>query len=113
MGSPRVKDRVVEYLTRHPGVVVWRGDISRDLNLTPEQVTSAISGIYRSHIGDARNHVVVVESGRAWRWSDAPLVPDVAPDKGKRLFEELAQTAEGRILAKGDDGKVYWVSEVA
>ena len=112
MGSPRVKDRVLEYLTRHPGTVVWRGDVAKDLGLQQEQVSNAISSVFRSTT-DARNHIVVVESGRAWRWSDSPLVPDVGPDQGKRLFEELAALADGRILAKGDDGKVYWVSQVS
>jgi len=111
MGAPRIKDEVLRYLSKQPGSVVWRKDIAIALGFTDEQVTSAIGSVMRSAT-EAKEHVIVVEQGRAWRWSEIPSKSVVTPIGTKRLFEEIANLPDGRILAKGDDDGIYWVEKV-
>lgn len=114
MGAPRIKDEVLRYIARHPGVSVWRKDIANDLNLTESQVTQAVGSALRSTVGEASTHVVVIEQGRAWRWSETPVKDvDSQPKPGMpRLFEEITTLPDGRILVKGDDSNVYWLTAI-
>lgn len=108
MGAARIKDHVMKYLADRPGLVLWRHDIATDLKFTDEQVTSAVRSIQRSD-GAGKDHIVVVESGRAWRWSPTPSRPATP---AATVFELLTTVQDGRSLVKGDDGRVYWLTEV-
>ena len=111
MGAPRIKDEVLRYLSKQPGSVVWRKDIAIALGFTDDQVTSAIGSVMRSAT-EAKDHVIVVEQGRAWRWSETLSKPVETPIGVKRLFEEIATLPDGRIIAKGDDNEIYWVEKL-
>lgn len=111
MGAPRVKDKVLEYLAKRPNVNIWRGDIAKDLGLTEAQVTACIGSAFRAS-GEAKEHIIVVESGRGWRWTDG-LVPKVeTPIKSKRVFVELADMPDGRLLIQEAEGTVWFATAV-
>jgi hypothetical protein len=119
MGAPRVKSKVLEYLAKHPNANVWRGDIARDLGLTDAQVTASIGSTFRSE-SEAKAHIVVVEQGSCWRWSDTPLVQVMpttevelpAKPKSARIFVELVGLPDGRLLIQESEGGVWFATAV-
>lgn len=122
MGAVWIKDKVLKYLADHPGLVVWRDDMAKDLNLLPSSIAAAIGNMIREG-KEASTHIVVVQSGRAWRWSEKPTTPPVPPRGGgngvastgapaRKLYEELAVTKGGTILVQSEDGQVYRLADL-
>lgn len=104
VGRVVYKDKVLKYLATHPGQTVWRDDIGISLGLNPHQISNVLSQAVR----DNNAHVLVVETGKAWRWVENPSVTQTT----KKIFEELATLEDGRILAVDESGTVYWVTKV-
>lgn len=81
MGAVWIKDKVLKYLADHPGLVVWRDDMARDMNMLPSSISAAIGNMIRDG-KEASTHIVVVQQGRAWRWAEKPVTPPVPPRGG-------------------------------
>lgn len=63
----QVSTRVLEYVTNHPGIVVFVNDVVEATGLTPAQVKQAIWGL-RSKNPELAKEIEVIVSGSAWSY---------------------------------------------
>lgn len=119
--GPSIRANILHFLAQNSGVTVWRKDVADGLGISEDQVTSSIGGILK--IGSpASRHIIVIDRGRAWRWTETPVAPYVGPvpttevtpadPPTRRVFEELAEVPDGRILIQDESRVVYWASKV-
>ena len=103
MGAKATQPAVLEYLTKNADVHVYVHDICRNTNLNKQSVLSAISRIKAKH-----PNLETISAGNQWIWRSK-----VADEKkGKRLFEELAQTRSGEVLVQDEEGAIYKLTEL-
>lgn len=95
---------VLQYMEQRRGINIFIDDMARDLNLDRKKVISAVNAL-------RRNAGVVIESPTKGCYRYVGDAPAAIPD-GKRLFEELATTKDGRLLIQDEDGNVFMATAV-
>lgn len=97
-----LRDKIVERLSKSPGVTHWRHELASDLGVRPEQISGVISGMIRDRIA-AMQYIDIIEPARAWSWRGTKgpfpeprrggmpgvMAPSRARDpwRGKRTYE--------------------------
>lgn len=105
MGHATNKDKVLKELTTHPGEVIYRDDIAKNHNLTPNQVSSAMWAL-TNQSGGLGDKIETVVRGRSWTyWPNGQASKRNAP-KGRRVFEEVGPAKIGVIL-ECEDGTLW------
>lgn len=109
MGSQPTAPRVLEYMEKRTGLTVYIGDMMEHLGMTRPQVQAAVYNL------KAKGHPIkVIAQGNAWAW--APNSNKSAEEKatnGRRLFEELGVSKDGRIvLQDADTGALFAAVEL-
>jgi hypothetical protein len=106
--------KVHEYLVKRSKQVVFMNDMTQELALLPNQVSSAMSYL-RQQKGLT---IEIITSGHSYRY-----VPDVEKPKppveepkpkppSVRVFEELTVAKNGELILRGSDGTVWRASEI-
>lgn len=103
--GPSYSSAVLEYFTKSPGEILYTSDITKNLNLTKDQVQSAISR-FKNRKGI---NFEVISAGHAYRYQPGP-----AEEKktGNRVFEEIGVTKKGDIIIQDSDGNLYRAEEL-
>lgn len=119
-----------EYLVNHPHEVVTLDQLVAFTDRKPEQVRSGITNMrYIRHHDDVTPHVHAVVGGRMWMYSppdDRATTPDPTPPtqtvvepgarngqvvnveaSGGRVFEEVGELRDGRLVIQDQDGNTY------
>lgn len=103
--------KVLEVLRKHRGTDVTIGQIMEETGFLRDQVHSSVHHLI------TRNNlpITTVVRGNVYRYEHSnagePMVAEPAQPE-KRLFEELAVTKAGVIVAQDQDGKLYTVEEM-
>lgn len=62
---------LMESFLKAPGEVIYADRLAKRSGFTMKQIANAANGIRNNNVNDAKQHMVIVVPGRAWRW-DAP-----------------------------------------
>lgn len=100
-----VRDRVLKYIEKASGTIVYVNDMSTEMDLTQGQIAGAVRGLLDS---GRLPQLEVVLPGRSWRWN-ANAKANVS---GKRMFEEMTTTKAGVVLVQDENGNVYKLEEL-
>lgn len=125
-----------QYFVNHPHEVVTLDQLVAFTDRRPEQVKSGITNMrYIRHHDDVTPHVHTVVGGRMWRFSppddraatpdptttttttttSRPVVEPATPNgqvvnvesSGGRVFEEVGELRDGRLVIQDQDGNTY------
>jgi hypothetical protein len=105
MGSKAVAPKVLEWLHRNENIRIHLSDIVRDTGLTKEQVLNALGNLRRREGLDIETLV----RGEAYAFRTTPAKPN---GNGKRVFEEIGVSKDGRIIIQDVDGNLYETREL-
>lgn len=105
MGSAATSPKVLDYLYRNANVHVHAMDIVRDTGLTLLQVQGAIGNLRRTKGMD-------IETIIAGQVFVLHTKNEAAKVNGKRVFEELGTTKDGRLIIQDADGNLFEAKEM-
>lgn len=107
-GQPRVianrgvSARFRELLERSPGTIFYLRDLVAELGMAEVAIQNTAARAVRE------NEAYKVHlSARAWVYA-----PNGVSSKGKRMFEELAETRDGAVLIQDEHGNIYKAVEL-
>jgi hypothetical protein len=103
--------KVVEVLSKHRGVDVTTAQLMEETGFDRQTIYSAMNHLIKR---TGLNITIVVPSNvYRYELSDKPQEGQpVASKPTKRLFEELAVTKQGVIVAQDEQGILYTVTEM-
>lgn len=112
MGSPRYKEKVLRYITEHPGLIVTANEIAEALGITEYQAKTAMYTL-RTMNPELRETIVVITPGGSWKYlPNSKAAKSLDVKKPKRIFEELQVTKAGTVLVQSEDGTLYLLKEL-
>lgn len=94
-------EKVLACLLEYKSQTVTLAQICKATNLTEAQVQHTVSNL-RNGKKDLYT-ISTVLRGRAWRLVDAPT----QETQGKRVFEEIGTTKDGRIVIQDSEGSLF------
>lgn len=97
-----ISSRVLSYLSQHAGQSFTADDIATEFRVSRDQAAKSLSYL------KAREHIDSLISGSyVYRKTPNKKVAEHAA-----VFEYLGTIKDGRIIAKGDDDKIYAFEEL-
>lgn len=105
MGAPATRPAVLEWLHRNANIQVHVKDIAKDTGLSIEQVQGALGNLRREN----GLNIETILRGQLVIFHSVPEKPEPI---GKRVFEEIGVTKDGRIVIQDVDGKLYETREL-
>jgi biotin operon repressor len=109
--APRIRRTkpVTEYLLAHKNEHVSVGEMARATGLTHKQILDTMSYL------KIRNGlpIEVIASGSVYVYRESSQQPPTAPNgHGKRIFEEVGTTRDGRVIVQDEEGALYAATEL-
>lgn len=110
-GDPKryIKNDLMEYLSKRPGVTVYAGDVAKDLNVDEQKVRNGIGNIRQAHGDDFP--ITTEIPARAWMYRPKGTATADAPTD--TLFKLIGgPTKDGSYILEREDGTLYLAKEM-
>lgn len=111
---------VLGLLEKYAGQNLSADEMAAILGITARQARVAVNNLRNTDRDGAATRIVTVVRGHLWRWQpDRPEPPAETTTgsngnggRSRRLFEELAVTKSGDVIAQDEDGGLYRLVEL-
>jgi len=106
MGASSTRPAVLEWLQRHANEPHFVSDMAKELELTEDQVRSAVTNSIRENTAGAGKQLEVMIRGRQYIWHS-----NNGADS-KTLFELVRELKNGTLLLESDTGELYQAYQI-
>lgn len=108
MGGYPIRDKLIIYFKKHPGVQIFVDDLAAELEEDRERVLSGVGNLMRENRLPGLEKIAIAGP---WIYKGPPTASNGQVDS-KSIFEFRWKTKKGDLIIESDDGTLYRAVEL-